>query len=33
MNYFKVKTWEGFDLIIHKVNKSTNRELKFLQNI
>ena len=33
MNYFKVKTWEGFDLSILKVNKSTNRELKFYNKI
>ena len=29
MNRFKVKTWGGFDLATFKVNKSTNRELKF----
>ena len=30
-NRFKVKTLEWFDLAIFKVNKSTNKELKFLQ--
>ena len=29
-NRFKVKTWGGFDLTILKVNKSTNKELKYL---
>ena len=33
MNNFKVKTWGSFDLAILKVNKSTDRELKFLQKI
>ena len=33
MNNFKVKTWGKFDLVILKVNKSTDRELKFLQKI
>ena len=33
MNRFKVKTWGGFDLALLKVNKFTNRELKFLQKI
>ena len=33
MNSFKVKTWEEFDLVILKANKSTNREVKFLQKI
>ena len=30
-NRFKVKTQGGFDLTTLKVNKSTDRELKFLQ--
>ena len=32
MNRFKVKTWRWLDLTIFKVNKSTIRELKFLQS-
>ena len=32
-NRFKVKTWGSFDLVILKVKKYTNRELKFLQKI
>ena len=28
---FKVKTWRGFHPFIFKLNKSTVRELKFLQ--
>ena len=30
-NRFKVKIYGGFDLTTLKVNKSTNKELKFLQ--
>ena len=33
MNIFKVKNWGRFDLAILKVNKSTNKELKFVQKI